>query len=211
MPDHTVVLLHGLGRSPVSFWRMRIMLNEAGFALMAPGYLALRAGHGALSDGLEGKLPENGRIDFVGHSLGGLLALRLMDRLAPERRGRIVQLGAPNLGSETAIKARRLGPLVGPSLEELEPHDEPHTVRPDLLAVAGTAAPEALGRVTGLTGPNDGLVEVESALAVALPENQLILPVTHTLMMMDKRVIEATMDFLTTGALDPARAASGYK
>lgn len=208
----TVVLLHGLGRTPVSFWRMHLALRAEGFHSLPIGYPTRRHGPpGALAAILKEKLPRRGRLHFVGHSLGGLLALHLVQALPPSRRGRVVQLGSPNLGSEMARRVRPLGPLFGPVLEALEPHDAPMVAPAEVLCIAGDAAPEALGAVTGLKGPNDGVVTVESAQAAALPENRLTLPVMHTLMMMDRRVIDATIDFLVDGALNPERVAKGYE
>ncbi|WP_157966439.1 alpha/beta fold hydrolase [Oceanibium sediminis] len=206
-----MILLHGLGRTPVSFWRMHLALRRDGFHSLPIGYPTRRRGppH-QLASVLVEKLPRRGRLHFVGHSLGGLLALHLVATLPDSRRGRVVQLGTPNLGSEMAKRVRPLEPLFGPVLEALEPHNSPLSSPVEILSIAGSAAPEALSRVTGLKGPNDGVVSVESAHAAARPENRLTLPVMHTLMTMDSRVIDATIDFLVHGKLDPKRVAEGY-
>ncbi len=203
MSKETVVLLHGLGRTKLSFWRMVGRMEDAGFETVALGYRPWHGGVDVLSKELLPQLPETGRIHLVGHSLGGVISVQLKAMLPAERRGKIVQLGAPNLGSELAPKAQILSGVIGEVLDDLAPKDHPTAPDPDLGAIAGTVSPDPQGRVTGHEGPNDGLVTVQSALALALPKNQLILPVTHTFMMMDARVIDQTIHFIQTGQFIP--------
>lgn len=200
--EETVILLHGLARSGLSFWRMERALRAAGYRTLSLSYPSRHAPIPVLAGHLAARLPRAGRLHFVGHSLGGVLALKLIERLPPERRGRVVQLGAPNLGSEMARRARPLKPYLGPALTDLEPGPAALGPRPDVGAIAGTAAPPALSRVTGLKGYNDGVVSAESAFACAAPECRLALPVIHGLMMMDARVIDATIRFLRHGRFD---------
>ncbi len=191
----TVVLIHGLARTPVSLWRMEHFLSEAGFATKTVWYNSRNGGLADIAARLEEDMPKEGRVHMVGHSLGGLLALRLMAGLPPERRGRVVQLGSPNLGSPLAKIAEPLGPLLGPILKDLE--DGPQEISNlDVAAIAGTAGPTGLGEYSGIHGPNDGVVTVKSAIAASPRGNHATLPVLHSFMMMDKRVIDQTLTFL---------------
>jgi len=113
-----VLVLHGLGRTSVSMRFLYLRLKTARFDADLMDYPSRAATISELTDMLFEQLPEEGKLNFVGHSLGGILAKNLMKRLPPERRGRIVQLGAPNFGSEMADKAEILGPLMGPVLSE---------------------------------------------------------------------------------------------
>lgn len=199
-PGDRVVLIHGLGRSPVSFFRLAHRLRAAGFRVHAPRYPSTRAGLDQLVHEVMPHVAPPGAVSFVGHSLGGLIALKLWLDLPPDRRGRLVQLGTPNLGSQAAREFGFLARFLGPVLRDLEPRAglqvPPASDR--IAAIAGTAAPDALSKVTGLEGPNDGLVTVDSALAAA-PEHRLTVPVLHTFLMLDARAIDPTVRFLETG------------
>lgn len=178
---------------------MRRALADAGFRTTAPYYGMPHIGLAELVRRCETYLPPQGPLHIVGHSLGGLISVRLMATLPRQRRGRVVQLGSPNLGSDVARRAEILKPVIGPILDDLAPQDLTVPVELEVGAIAGSAAPHLLGQVTGLGGPNDGLVTVRSAWAAAGPENRIAFPVLHSFMMLDRRVIHATVKFLQTG------------
>lgn len=155
-----------------------------------------------LTDLLFEQLPDEGQLSFVGHSLGGILAKRLMRRIPSERRGRIVQLGSPNFGTEIAVRAELLGPIMGPALAELTPQETSEDEDLCIGAIAGTAALPALSLLTGIEGENDGKVSVESAWGHAKPGKRLKLPVAHSTLMLSSDVVRATIEFLETGKFD---------
>jgi len=197
-----IILLHGLGRGPVTMWPMGLALRRAGFQTLAIGYPSRRGTIAGLTAGIAQRLPAEGVLGFVGHSLGGVLAKRLMRGLPPERRGRIVQLGSPNAGSALAGRLRVLEPVMGPVMAELEPGAIPDDGDLEIGAIAGTAALAAYGRITGIAGLNDGKVTVRSAWGSAPEGRRIALPVAHATMMLDPRVIKATVRFMQTGRFD---------
>ncbi len=194
-----VFVLHGLGRSSVSMRFLYLRLKSARFDAELLDYPSRAATIAELTDMLDAQLPETGTIHFVGHSLGGILAKNLMNGLPEERRGRIVQLGAPNFGSEMAARAEILGPFMGPVLAELEPNDAAEDEQLDIGAIAGTAAIQALSLITGVEGENDGKVSVKSAWGHATADKRIKLNVAHSTMMLNGEVIAATIEFLLTG------------
>lgn len=198
-----VILLHGLGRSVVSMRLIAWRLGKAGFDPIMLDYPSTDASINHLVDHLMVALPHGEKLDFVGHSLGGILAKRLMRRLPPEEQGRIVQLAAPNFGSEIAARASVFGQIMGPALEELQPNEGDDDTGLDIGAIAGTAALPAYTLITGIEGQNDGKVSVESAWGGAPEGKRLAFPLTHSLMTLDKRVIKATIDFLKNGKFNP--------
>ncbi len=200
-----VVLLHGLGRSKGSLRQLDRRLAAAGFTTLRLGYPSRDEVLADLVAGLEPQLPKEGAVSFVGHSLGGVLSKHLMRRLQEARRGRIVQLGAPNLGSALAERVGFLGPIMGPVMAELEPSEMPEAGVLDdsdleIGAIAGTAAWKVYGAVTGIEGENDGKVSVASAWGDAPPERRIKLSVAHSTMMHNEDVIAAVISFLKTGA-----------
>ncbi|MFN3993867.1 MAG: alpha/beta fold hydrolase [Tabrizicola flagellatus] len=99
----TVVLLHGLFDSARGWRDLPQRLARAGLAVHAPDL----PGHGlstenaetveALADLILPDLPP-GRLSLVGHSLGGLLAVRLAQRLGP-RVARLVLIAPAGVGA----------------------------------------------------------------------------------------------------------------
>ncbi len=196
--EEIVVVLHGLGRRAGSMRPLSRKLEKAGYETVLIDYPSMSEPIGKLVDMVFAQLPE-GKLHFVGHSLGGILAKRLMFRLPPERRGRIVQLSSPNFGSELAERIKVLEPLMGPTLEELHPHDGEDDTDLDIGAIAGTAALAPYGLITGIEGENDGKVSVESAWGNAPEGKRVKFRVAHSTMMMSSDVIDATLKFLKEG------------
>lgn len=170
-----VGLIHGLGRGPGSMMIMANRLESAGFR---PFLLSYRSRHvvpseaqADLSRQLDAKAPDG--CDLVGYSLGGVLSLRL--KIAnPDRIGRVVQLGPPNLGSPMAAffqEVRLVADLMGPALQRLAAADMglsdlPPEVARDLGIIAGSAPIEPLSALWGIDEPSDGMVPVSSALGI---------------------------------------------
>ena len=127
------------------------------------------------------------------------MSIRAAKTLPEARRGRIVQLGSPNFGSEIAERVSIFGKLIGPALAELVPHSGEETAGLDIGAIAGTAAIPAYGFITGIDGENDGKVSVISAWGNTPEGKHVALPVPHSFMMQDRRVIDASVQFLKTG------------
>jgi len=195
----TVILLHGLSRSMASMRRLAKYVGEGGFNPVLVDYPSGKTTIELLAEGIFAELPKEGKLHFVGHSLGGVLSVRVTKMLPKSRRGRIVQLGAPNFGSEIAQRVSIFGKLIGPALAELVPHSGEDTVGLDIGAIAGTAAIPAYGLITGIEGVNDGKVCVISAWGNAAERKRITLPVAHSIMMQDRRVIDAAVMFLRTG------------
>lgn len=195
----TVVILHGLGRRGASMRKLAAAIEAAGYEDVVLDYPSTSHAIEGLVEKLMPQLPIEGRLHFVGHSLGGILSKYLAKRIETERRGRVVQIGAPNFGSELAARAKVFSPIMGPALEELSPHSGSDDTGLDIGAIGGTAAFDAYRVLTGIEGENDGKVSLRSAFGNAPAEKRLALPVTHSLMMQDKRVIKAVVTYLQTG------------
>ncbi len=197
----TVIILHGLGRRGTSMQKLAEAIKAAGFEAMVLDYPSTSHAIDALAEGLCARLPREGRLHFVGHSLGGVLSKKIAERLPAERRGRVVQIGAPNFGSELAARAGLFSRVMGPALAELQPHEGEGEGdgEVEIGAIGGTAALAAYSLITGIDGENDGKVSLRSAFGHAREGKKLALPVAHSLMMQDARVVAATVQFLQSG------------
>ncbi|MBM3569208.1 MAG: alpha/beta hydrolase [Alphaproteobacteria bacterium] len=214
-----VVLVHGLGRTPLSLWRIERALGRAGYRTRAYAYASRRHGLDELArqfrtflGGLHG---EPGPIHFVGHSLGAILIRAGLTEVSPRALGRIVLLAPPNRG--TGVVARlarapwlmwRMGPAVrdlGPSspiLRALPP------APPSTGIVAGTSRFHPLTPASWvnhvwfrIAEEHDGTVELAST-RLEDAADFIALPVGHTFMPSQPAVIRQVLAFLREGRFE---------
>jgi hypothetical protein len=206
-----VVLLHGLARTADSMTTLEERLVKEGYIVVNVDYpstehpIEILAGL-AVGEGIaECQRRSATRIDFVTHSMGGILVRAYLKANKREDIGRVVMLGPPNQGSEIVDALRDLTIfelLNGPAGLQLGtgPADIPRSLGPvdfELGVIAGTQSINFL-LSTLLPGDNDGKVSVEST-KVERMNDFVALPTTHPLMMRNQAVIDQTVHFLRHG------------
>jgi pimeloyl-ACP methyl ester carboxylesterase len=212
-----VLLLHGHGRFGASMALLARAARRAGYATLAPSYPYRRS----LGETVAWLAPRVasfeaglvGPFHIVTHSLGGLVARALIAAHRPQKLGRVVMLAPPNGGSELAdllIRLRLDRLALGAAGAHLRTGravaDEAALGQVDypLGIIAGGRAllPLSLGL---LPSPHDGKVSVKATHVAGLADH-VTLPVTHTLMVYDRRVVAAALSFLRDGVFDRPHA-----
>ena len=209
-PRETVILLHGLGRTRWSLWRLERALRRDGYHVVNLTYPSRTHSVEALArDYLAPLVAAQGaapRLNFVTHSMGGIvLRCYLRDHPWP-RPGRVVMLAPPNSGSELAD---RLKPawyyrkINGPAGQQLGVAGLPRTLGPwpagagELGIIAGDRSFNPLFSAW-LPGPDDGKVTVASTRLAGLTDF-IVVPHTHTWMTSRAPVIAQVRAFLRHG------------
>ena len=207
-----VILLHGLARSEASLIVMESALEAEGFAVVRPGYPSTSASVEALAEAVLPHALERcdaGPVHVVTHSMGGILLRYWIDRHGvPDRLGHVVMMGPPNQGSEvvdTLGDLAAFGWLNGPAGAQLGTGAQglPRRLPPVTYPVGVIAGSQSLNPYFSslLPGPDDGKVSVASTRVAGMTAH-LTLPVTHTFMMNNPRVLVQVVEFLRTGRFD---------
>jgi pimeloyl-ACP methyl ester carboxylesterase len=201
-----VLLIHGLGRTPLSLAGLARDLRRAGHRPELTGYVGALQAYDDIVARVRRRLLAAARKDepyaAVGHSLGGLIlrgALADWPADLPPPRC-LVMLGTPNAPPRLARRfgSWRLYRWVNGECGQLLARPEFFARLPvppvPLTIIAGTRSwPRALS----LFGPepNDGVVAVaETRLGAAAPVVEL--PASHTFMMNNRRVRALVRDVL---------------
>jgi hypothetical protein len=202
----TVVLVHGLWVHGIAMELMRRRVTRCGYRALAYSYpsmrLTLAENAERLSRFCRGIAAP--RLHLVGHSLGGLVILRMLERVPGLPPGRAVLLGSPVAGS---LAARRLARLPGgrAALGRTAPewHEAAHpgadTGR-EIGVIAGRMS-VGIGRIVApdLPAPSDGVVSVaETRLPAA--RDHIVLGVNHFGMLISRAVARQVCAFLREGA-----------
>ena len=203
----TVILLHGLGRTPLSMSRLAHDLRAHGYTVRNLSSPSQRADIRTLANTTLGPVFANfstpasfasadaPRIHIVTHSLGGILVRHyLHDHGTPANLGRIVMLAPPNGGSEIVDRLRTWSlyrAVNGPAGLQLgtSPDSVPNTRGP----VPASA---------WLPGPDDGKVTVAST-HLAGATAHLTVPHSHTWLMWRRPVLDEIRAFLRTARFTP--------
>lgn len=208
MRAEAVVLVHGLWLSGHSFMIQARRLRRCGYAVHAVSYRSVRDGLYANAARLDGFVRglETERVHFVGHSLGGILIRALFHYFPAQSPGRIVTVASPHGGSCVGAVVSRvaagrwiLGKAVADLLADVVAE---WALPPREIGVISGNLPIGLGRLfPALRPPHDGVLAVaETTLASAT--DHVVLPVSHTGMLLSVGVARQVCHFLRTGRFD---------
>jgi pimeloyl-ACP methyl ester carboxylesterase len=200
---HEIILVPGLWYGPKSMCYIARELRRLGYGIRYFSYRSTRASAADCARSLAELVRASpvAMPHLVGHSLGGLLILRMLAMSGAPPAGRVVLLGTPVQGSEAARKTLRLpggSALLGVAAATLcaGAHD---VARSHEVGMIAGSRPIGLGRMAGLKGKdNDGTVALTETESASLT-GRIILPLSHTGMLFSARVAREIHAFLEHG------------
>ena len=199
----TVVLLHGLGRSPLSMLALAVAARRRGYRVVNWHYrstLRSTAEHAeAFARNVAPRLARASRVHFITHSLGGIVVRQFLSDHRLPNLGRVVMLAPPNGGSEVADRVSR---WIRPARElGTDPASTPNALPPatfELGVIAGSRSHIPLFSRWMKNVPNDGVVAVERTRLQGM-RDFLIMHRTHTFLPWSRDVIAQTFRFVEHG------------
>jgi len=198
-----IILVHGLWNSGRAMSVMAARLRSRGHPVAVFSYPSRGnnlQGHAKALHEFIGNIKTD-KLHLVGHSLGGLVILKLLSCFDDMPPGRVVLMGSPVRGSRAAGRLEDLPGLsflfgkIGDDLAQ------GFWQTPDLRetgVICGTRS-IGLGRMTGrLNEANDGSVGVSETELNGLKDG-IVLPVAHTQMLVSALVVDQLVHFLLHG------------
>ena len=210
-----VILLHALGRSSYSMSSMAAYLTKANYIVINRSYPTTRKSIEALAEEDLGSMVRQcqtykpTKINFVTHSMGGIVLREYLQKNTISNMGRVVMLAPPNHGSQLVdiLKHNILFQIItGPAGQELTTSDSstPNTlnqyVKYQMGIIAGNFSLNPLMRLV-FHGENDGKVAVTSTHINGM-QDFIVLSVGHTFMTKNNLVIKEVGHFLQHGHFD---------
>ena len=203
-----VVLLHGLARTSRSMRPIDKFLKREGFSVFNLNYPSRKKPIEELSKFVREQIQSNEekgiKLDFVTHSMGGII-LRYIMKVDPlPNLGRVVMLGPPNQVSEVVDRLSKLKifKLMGPASLQLGTSSGGFVntlgkVDFDLGIIAGNGSINPFLSFL-IPGPDDGKVSVERAKVKGM-NDFLVVPCSHSFFMSNLKVQKEILFYFKNG------------
>lgn len=204
-----VVLLHGIFRTSAHMKPLAHCLEQHGYEVLNIDYPSTKFSLEELikitSSTLDEKiLDKNRTVNFVGYSMGGLIARGIIAQHRPDHLGRVVLIATPNQGSEVADFLKNnfiYKKLYGPAGQQLTT-DSNHSklfgpVDYELGIIAGNASLDPISSFL-ISGKDDGKVSVESTKLEGMQDHVTVCA-THTFFPSNKIAQQQVLAFLKHG------------
>jgi triacylglycerol lipase len=212
-----VVLLHGLARSSSSMSKMQESLQAQGYQVCNVDYPSRDHSIEVLAadfvaPAIAKCFSDSEPINFVTHSLGGIIVRELAATNAVPNIGRVVMLSPPNHGSEVVDKLgdfKAFDWINGPAGKEIGTNDAsvPSRLGPATFEVGIITGVRSINPFLSMMipGDNDGKVSVANAKLDGM-KDFLVLRCSHPYIMKSDRAIVQTVQFLSHGAFQHSPA-----
>ncbi|WP_133406755.1 esterase/lipase family protein [Parashewanella tropica] len=204
-----VILLHGLAKSERDMRKLDEALVKEGFVTVNFDYdsrnfpietLSLNVVPSAIE-----QCPKGAKINFVTHSMGGIVVRTYLADHKIDNLGRVVMLGPPNQGSEVVDTYKNVPgfkQIGGPAGLQLGTGkmSVPNSIGAAEFDVGVIAGTRSINLILSkfLPGKDDGKVTVERTKLKGMNDH-ISMPVTHPFMMKNKKVIKQVIYYLKNG------------
>lgn len=205
-----VVLIHGFGRSNAAMWSFANRLRDSGYYVKRVGYDSLRQAPQQILDQIAKQInaccaQQKNTVNFVGHSLGGLLIRDYLQHYKVDSLGRVVMMGTPNQGTPIAdyFQDTWLMKLAGPTAKQLGTGEGgfPKSLGEPYYPVGVIAGVAELSNDTILPGEDDGWVTIKATRLTGM-HDFIIVRSGHSMMRYNSEVFHQVVTFLKTGKFD---------
>lgn len=204
------ILIHGYLRAKDSLNAMKLALEKAGFEVYAINYPSSWQELGTLASSTSTLLQRVSRdfeeVNVVTHSMGGIIARKVLAGSPLKGNGRLVMLAPPNQGAHMADLLLSWWPsqhIAGPAGKELVTQASSFarnagTPGCPFLVIAGGRGDDS-GYNPALPGDDDGVVSVQETQLEGATAH-VVVPALHTFLMNNEEAIRRTVGFLQTGS-----------
>lgn len=207
-----VVLLHGLARTDSSMKKLEVELQKENYKTVNVDYpsrdhVIEKLAEIAITPAIE-QCSSQSEINFVTHSLGGILVRQYLSDHTIPNLGRVVMLGPPNKGSEVVDKLKDVPGFhfingdAGMQLGTGE-MSVPNKLGPATFDVGIIAGTQSINLILSLIIPetDDGKVSVERTKLEGMNDH-IEMDTTHPFMMKNKKVIAQVLHYLKNGEFE---------
>ena len=201
-----VVLVHGLWMTGLVMLPLARRLERCGFRITRHGYRSVSRG---LRENVRTLAAvcrkDRGRLNLVGHSLGGLVIMTMLQEHPEIPVHRVVLIGSPYADSAAAQGLARFAwgrGVLGHSIKDWLRQPRPRVPDGVELGVIAGDASFGLGRMlVNLPAPNDGVVMLDETRVPGATDS-IVLHTSHSAMLVSPAVARAACTFLKNGSFN---------
>lgn len=199
-----IVLIHGLMRTSLSMWPLKIYLNKQGYLVYSYSYPSAKYSiqeHGVyLHQFIKNLLEKHPgvKINFITHSLGGIITREALSSLSAKQLkniGSLIMLAPPNQGSKLAKLSTEMFPMLTSPIKPLVELSSDQTSYVHHVSVPSI-------RIGIIAGRYDAKVPPEFARLEGQNE-PVIVNSNHTFIMNNAKTRQLIMSFLKKGVFVP--------
>ncbi|MFT7098872.1 MAG: esterase/lipase [Rickettsiales bacterium] len=205
-----VVILHGIARSKSHMQDLADYLSKNNYDVINLDYPStdhdLEKLTKIIKKDISTKITQDKKVNFVGYSMGGVLVRVILGQQKYKNMGRVVQLAAPNGGSEVSDFVKDwwiYKKIYGPAGQQLT------TDQQKIAKLLGKKVDYELGIIAGnftidpissalIPGDDDGKVSIESTKLQGMKDH-IVISASHTFFPSNKKVQLQTLNFLQNG------------
>ena len=204
------VLIHGLGETPMVLAPVALALRQQGHWVESIAYPSTLKPAQVLADEYIAPLLSRfnmfDQLNFVTHSLGGVLLHYALQRRRPANLGRVVMTGPGLRGSEALEVYRRsfaFRMLYGPAAYQSGTGPDafttylPKSADYELGVISGCLSSDLLAN-TFIPWPHDGKISVRRTRIDGMKDH-IVLPLSHDFLSNDPLAVYQIMNFLNDG------------